>query len=178
MGLGFGWVPLAPFETYHPWYGHSGNRYHEMANVNIMSNYRNARVGNGVSGMNSRDFGRGTPVRAVPVAARELANASVYHDGLPVNPSRESLRMSDRQISGSLAARAAQSGNGRFIASRPAPASNRTPFASRAGGIQAPGAIFVPGGRWFAAMRSIVLGPARRTPSRMPLFKNICVNRA
>ncbi len=140
VGLGFGWVPLAPFETYHPWYGHSGNRYHEMANVNIMSNYRNARVGNGVSGMNSRDFGRGTPVRAVPVAARELANASVYHDGLPVNPSRESLRMSDRQISGSLAARAAQSGNGRFIASRPAPASNRTPFASRAGGIQAPGA--------------------------------------
>jgi hypothetical protein len=133
---GFGWVPLAPFETYHPWYGHGGYRYHEMRNVNIMNNYRNARVGNGVSGVNARDFGRGGAVRAVPVAARDLGNANVMRGALPINPSRGSLRMSDRPVSGSLAARAAQSGNGRFIASRSAPSSNRTPFESRAGGIQ------------------------------------------
>ena len=133
---GFGWVPLAPYESYHPWYGHRGNRFHETNNVNIINNYRNARVGNGVSGVNARDFGRGAPVRAMPVGAHDLANANVMRGQLPINPSRASLRMSDRPVSGALAARAAQSGNGRFIASRSVPQSNRIPFASRAGGIQ------------------------------------------
>jgi hypothetical protein len=141
VGIGFGglgWVPLAPFETFHPWYGRGGYRgfnRNVINNVNITNTYRNARVGNGVSGVNARDFGRGA-VRAVPVSGGELARASVMHGALPVNPGRESLRMSDRPVSSALAARAAQSGNGRFIASRPAPASNRTPFGSRAGGIQ------------------------------------------
>jgi hypothetical protein len=138
---GFGWVPLAPFETFHPWYGRGGYRGFNrnvinINNVNITNTYRNARVGNGVSGVNARGFGRGGAVRPVPVSGGELAHASVMHGALPINPTRESLRMSDRPLSGALAARAAQSGNARFIASRPAPASTRIPFESRARGIQ------------------------------------------
>jgi len=142
VGIGFGglgWVPLAPFETFHPWYGRGGYRGFNRGiinNVNITNTYRNARVGNGVSGVNTRDFGRGGAVRAVPVGAGELTRASVMRGALPVSPSRENLRMSDRPVSGALAARAAQSGNGRFIASRSVPQSTRTPFESRAGGIQ------------------------------------------
>lgn len=139
---GFGWVPLAPFESYHPWYGHhgfGGNRSNTIHNVNLINNYRNARIGNGVSGLNARDFGRGTPVRPTPVGAHDLARTNVMHGALPINPSRESLRMSDRPVGGALAARAAQSGNGRFIASRSAPPSSRTPFESRASGSQSAG---------------------------------------
>jgi hypothetical protein len=131
---GYGWVPLAPFETYHPWYGHRGYggfRQNVVNNVNIANNYRNARVGNGVSGFNARDFGRGTTGRAMPINARELGRASVMHGALPINPTRDSLRMSDRPISRALSTRAAQSGSERFVASRSAPASNRVPFESR-----------------------------------------------
>jgi hypothetical protein len=135
---GFGWVPLAPFETYRPWYGRGGyGGFHN--NVNIASNYRNARVGNGVSGVSARDFGRGTPIRPAPIGASVLARASVMQGALPISPSRESLRMSNRTVSGALASRAAQSGNERFIASRRAAPSNRVPFGSRTSAFQAPG---------------------------------------
>jgi hypothetical protein len=139
---GFGWVPLAPFETYHPWYGHhgyGGDHNPVINSVNVNNRYRNARVGNGVSGVNARDFGRGTPVRPVPINARELGSASVIQGALPVNPSRASLRMSDRPVSAALASRVAQSGDERFIASRPAPSSNRVPFGSRTSAFQASG---------------------------------------
>jgi hypothetical protein len=141
VGVGFGglgWVPLAPFETYHPWYGHrgrggfGGNHYNVVNNYNIVNNYRNARGGMGVSGVNARDFGRGS-ARPERVGARDLARTSVMRGALPVNPTRDSLRMNDRPVRGALADRASQSGNQRFIASRSVASSNRTPFASRQG---------------------------------------------
>lgn len=144
VGVGFGglgWVPLAPFETYHPWYGRHGayGRYHALGNVNIASTYRNARVHNAVSGLSTRDFGHSAGVRAGPVASTELARTSVMRGSLPIGPSRGSLRMSDREVSGSLAARAARSSNARFISSRPAPASSREPFGSRASAVRSSG---------------------------------------
>ena len=126
---GFGWVPLAPFETYHPWYGQHryGGGGYRVANVAAM--YRNARVHNAVSGVNAGDFGRGGgSVR--PVGANELGRASVMRGALPVTPGRESLRMSDRPVGAALAARAARSGNERFVAAHAAPPSNRVPFES------------------------------------------------
>jgi hypothetical protein len=130
---GFGWVPLAPFETYHPWYGRNGYgayRNSVIHNANIAGMYRNARVPNAVSGVNARDFGRGAVNGVRSINTSELGHTSVMQGALPVSPSRESLRMSDRPVSGALAARAAQSGNERFVASRTAPASNRVPFGS------------------------------------------------
>ncbi len=133
---GFGWVPLAPFEAYHPWYGHGGyggfgHNVNIINNVNIRNTYRNARTGNGVSGMNARDFGQGNAARGRPVSARELGNASVMRGALPISPSRESLRTSDRPVNSSLVARAAGSANARFVSARPAPPSNRAVFGSQ-----------------------------------------------
>jgi hypothetical protein len=69
-GAGFGWVPLAPYEPFHRWWGrgfYGGYRNHNVLvnnihivnNVNIRNSYRNARIGNGASVVNSGDFGRG-----------------------------------------------------------------------------------------------------------------------
>lgn len=136
---GFGWVPLAPHERYHPWYGHhgSGAYGHNADNVNIRNTYRNARVGNGVSGMDAREFGQGSGARSRPVTARELGSASVMHGALPISPSRNSLRMSDRPVNGALVARGAQFSGARFVSSRPAPSPNRTVFGSPSQSMQA-----------------------------------------
>src|ERR1700728_1323475 len=59
VGFGFGnvgWVALAPFERFHPWYGRGGlgggigaSRFGIVNNVNIANTFRNARIGNGVT---------------------------------------------------------------------------------------------------------------------------------
>ena len=64
VGFGFGnvgWVPLAPYETFHPWwgrgyYGRGFNRNINITNVNVTNVYRNARFGNGISGVGYNDF--------------------------------------------------------------------------------------------------------------------------
>jgi hypothetical protein len=108
VGVGFGrvgWVPLAPNEPYHPWYGrgyYGGYRNAAMVNnvtivnnTNIYNTYRNARIGNAVSGLDGREFGRGTGT-VTRVQQRDLARADLMRGQLPFAPGRESLRISDR----------------------------------------------------------------------------------
>ena len=67
VGLGnVGWVPLAPHEQFHPWWGRSyygGNTYVNnrvnITNVNVTTIYSNARVRNGVTAVGAGDFSRG-----------------------------------------------------------------------------------------------------------------------
>jgi hypothetical protein len=133
---GFGWVPLAPFELFHPWYGHGyfgGGRWGGFnqsitRNVNITNVYRNARVAGGVHGTSAQNFGRGSVGRGSTVPASELSHASAMHGPLPVTPGRESLRMSDRATSSALSSRGAQSGNQHFVASHQTAAASRTSF--------------------------------------------------
>ncbi len=133
---GFGWVPLAPFELFHPWYGHglygaagfAGLNHSIVRNVNVTNVYRNARIANGVHGMSAQSFGRASAGRGSIVPASELSHASSMHGALPVTPGRESLRMSDRAVSSSLASRGAQSGNQRFISSRQTSSASRMSF--------------------------------------------------
>lgn len=114
VGVGFGnwgWVPLAPFEAFHPWYGrgwyggyrHGGvyNNVHIVNNVNIYNNYRNARVNGAVTGV--QDLSRGAPGRMV--RASEFERASLVQGGLPVAPVRESLRLSNREPAASAVPR-------------------------------------------------------------------------
>jgi hypothetical protein len=133
---GYGWVPLAPFEMFHPWYGRgyggggrwSGFNQSMGRNGNISNVYRNARVANGVHGTSAQNFGRGSVGRGSTVPASELSHASAMHGPLPVTPSRESLRMSDRASSSALSSRSAQSGNQRFVGARQTSAASRTSF--------------------------------------------------
>ena len=103
-GFGFGnigWVPLAPYEVFHPWWGrgyyHAGyiNRSMNVSNVNIRNIYQNARVANGVTGLSVHDFqnGRGSIVR--PTAA-QFASAGMIRGAVPLSANPSAARFSSR----------------------------------------------------------------------------------
>ncbi len=121
FGFGFGnvgWVPLAPYEPFHRWWGggfrggFGGYRNTTIVNnVNIYNTYRNARVPGGVMGVNAGNFGRGGG-RFTPVSGSQLSSAGMVRGMLPVTPDRSSLRMADRSVNMS---NFRQSGNTRFF---------------------------------------------------------------
>ncbi|OYW08441.1 MAG: hypothetical protein B7X34_08635 [Acidobacteriia bacterium 12-62-4] len=110
IGVGFGnwgWVPLAPFERFNPWYGrgyYGGfrnanyvNNSVNITNINVTNVYRNARFNDGVTVINGQDFGRGS-VNHIRYDRNQLNNASFVRGQLPAAPGRESLRWSDRAV--------------------------------------------------------------------------------
>jgi hypothetical protein len=116
FGFGFGnvgWVPLAPFEALHPWWGRGfgggfgrgfgggfGRGFNNTTivnNSNINNMYRNARVMNGVTAVGVNDFGRHTG-QFVGMHGSAIRDAGLVRGALPVTPDRASLRMSDRQV--------------------------------------------------------------------------------
>ena len=111
VGFGFGgvgWVALAPFEVFHPWWGRGfyggfgggylGNHTAIVNNVNIDNSFRNARITGGAIGVSAAGFGRGGQIGALNRS--QLASAGAVHGVLPVAPDRSSLRFSDRAVSG------------------------------------------------------------------------------
>ncbi|HSP66995.1 MAG TPA: DUF6600 domain-containing protein, partial [Bryobacteraceae bacterium] len=122
LGFGFGnvgWVPLAPFERYRPWYGRG--RYNNTTivnNVTVFNNYRNARFvngRNGVTSVNANDFGRGRRIDSnnfVRASNNDLVRAGSVQGRLPFNASADARRMSDRQVNPQSVPRAAD--NTRF----------------------------------------------------------------
>src|SRR5262249_39078545 len=103
VGFGFGhvgWVPLAPYETCHPWWGRSYyGRFHRnvnITNVNVTNVYRNARLGNGVSGVRYEDFQGGRFNGISRFSGDQVREAGLIRGQMPVAPSRGSLNFSDR----------------------------------------------------------------------------------
>jgi hypothetical protein len=135
FGLGnIGWVPLAPYEVFHPWwgrayYGRPGfiNRNISISNVNIANMYSNARVANGVTAVRGADFQSGRFQGAMHYSGSQIVGARVVQGAMPIAPAQANLRFSDRQV-GSVPRSAA---NTRFV-SREQPASvQRIPFAQQ-----------------------------------------------
>jgi ferric-dicitrate binding protein FerR (iron transport regulator) len=102
LGFGYGnvgWVPLAPFERYRPWYGRgfNGGRNVTIANnTNITNVYRNARFSGAVTGLRAGDFGRvgvGRNAFVRPNSA-DLARAGVVSGGTPFAPPRNAAARS------------------------------------------------------------------------------------
>src|SRR6185295_8056640 len=148
----FGWVPLAPYERCHPWWGRGSyggyrarnvlvNNINIANNVNIINTYRNARFGNGVSGVNAHDFARGRTNNLVRLNGEQLRQASLVRGQVPIAPANSSLHFSDRPVT---TAPRNTSYDGRFFSrNQPRPV-NRVPFAqqqqslaqiSRTGGV-------------------------------------------
>jgi hypothetical protein len=115
VGVGFGggwgnvgWVPLAPHERFSPWWGRSYyggyrngayiDRSVNITNVNITNVYRNSRVTNGVTAINSGDFSRGRFNNYVRVDHSNLQQASLSRGMMPAVPGDAHLRYSDRQV--------------------------------------------------------------------------------
>ncbi|HET9318224.1 MAG TPA: FecR family protein, partial [Bryobacteraceae bacterium] len=138
-GAGFGWVPLAPYEVFHPWWGrgfYGGYRNHNVLvnNINIVNNtnitrmYRNARLGNGATAVNSADFARGRFSSPMRLTGEQLRSASLVRGQVPIAPTASSLRFSDRAVASP--SRNA-SFNGRFFSHNQPAAVNRVPFTQQ-----------------------------------------------
>jgi len=143
VGFGFGnvgWVALAPFEVFHPWWGRGfyggyrngffGNHTTIVNNINIANTYRNARFAGGVTGVNAGQFGRGG--RFMSVNGSQIQNAGMVRGVLPVSPDRTSLRMTDRSASGNFR----QSNVPGFAGRSPAANVSRVPFEQQQRGMQ------------------------------------------
>jgi hypothetical protein len=136
-GFGFGhigWVPLAPYEVFHPWwgrgfYGRQGfERNLNITNVNITNVYRNARA-NGVSGMSANDFRSGRFNGVSRVSGDQVRQAGLVRGQMPIGPTSANTRFSDR------AATHVPQGNTNtrfFTHQQPNPA-QRIPFSQQAG---------------------------------------------
>jgi hypothetical protein len=138
-GLGFGWVPLAPFEMIHPWwgagfYGGFSNRgllaghVNVVNNVNVYNAYRNARVTNGVTAVSSREFANGRFTSTMRVNADQLRSASLVRGQVPIAPTAASQRFSDRPVT----ARSSTNFNSTHFFSHNQPAAaSRVPFSQQ-----------------------------------------------
>ena len=145
IGIGFGrvgWIPLAPYERYNPWYGHryyngyrNGGRIDNSVtivnNINIHNTYRNSRVNNGITGINGSDFGSGRG-RHEAFNSRDIGQASLVRGQVPIAPGRESVRFSDRD------SRITRSGNDneRFYSRRSPAAVDRVSFEDQRRGME------------------------------------------
>jgi len=137
FGFGFGnvgWVPLAPFELFHPWWGRGGFRNTVIVNnFNVYNSYRNARVMGGVTGVAASNFGRGGS-RFMAVNGSDIRNAGMVRGTLPVTPDRSSLRFSDRSVN---TANFRQSGNTQFFSRNGSASQVRTtPFEQQRQRVQ------------------------------------------
>lgn len=146
IGRGFGhvgWIPLAPFERYDPWYGdglYGGyrnntviNNTHIVNDVNVTNIYRNARVNGGITSVDAADFGRGRGSYNRASGA-DLQNASLVRGQLPVAPDRQSLRLANRDVRTADFPRSRD--NRTFFSHRqPAPV-DRVPFEQQQQGME------------------------------------------
>jgi FecR protein len=157
VGLGFGgwgrvgWLPCGPGDWYHPWYGGWGGRYntvgigefgrfHEGFSPlgrgrfsNFDGAFRNDRVRGGFSSMAGNEFGRGAvSMHQERISEASFRQASVMTGRVPVNPSRESFRPSNREVNSSTI-RNGSSGSQRFFSPSRGGFSN-TPGAGFRGG--------------------------------------------
>jgi len=140
VGFGWGsigWLPIGPCDRFYPWWGGYRSRF-TTVNINhyyygrggfgplhrgtLYSNVRlasfNNRVRLGASTVGARDFGRGR-ITARPFTGGSFRDAHFVAGNLPVVPSRESLRVSDRTPGASANFRNVQSEHF-FTRNRPA----------------------------------------------------------
>ena len=108
VGISFGnvgWVPLAPYETFHPWWGRSYygrpgfiNRNINITNVNITNIYVNSRVRNAVIGVRAEDFERGRFGSPGRYSGDQLRQVGIVRGGIPIAPQHANLQFSDRSV--------------------------------------------------------------------------------
>jgi hypothetical protein len=137
IGFGFGnvgWVPLAPYEVLHPWWGrgyYGSNRFNRsvnITNVNITNVYRNSRFNGGVSAMRVNDFQTGRFNNVLRMNGNQIRDAGAVHGQLPFAPGNNATRFTDRQA----AVIPRNTGNTRFFRQQQPSAIQRTPMGGGA----------------------------------------------
>ena len=176
IGFGFGnigWIPLAPFEVFHPWYGRGGFggaliNVNIARNTNIVGAFRNAGVAHGVTAVTAADFQRGSFRNTIAVDRATLQQASLVRGAVPVTPTARNLAFTNRAATVTTRA-TATSASTRFAGS-PAAAATRTPFAQQQAAVRS--AVTGQGrtatalqGRSEAQSQTSAQGRAASTPS-------------
>jgi hypothetical protein len=125
-----GWVPLAPFEPYHPRWGNTTIvNTTNMTNVtNNITVYRNARYANAVSSVSSQRFLEGDFSHTRALTAPQLREARVFHGAPPIVPTASNLRFARSAAAPAVAVRPAVmqrsfAGSHSYV--------QRTPFAAQ-----------------------------------------------
>ena len=106
FGVGFGnigWVPLAPYEVFHPWWGrgyYGRNAFERnFTGINVVSTYRNARYTNAVTSVSSVDFRAGRFGNVTRMSGTQVGQAGMIRGQVPVTPSNANLHFSNRAVS-------------------------------------------------------------------------------
>jgi Family of unknown function (DUF6600)/FecR protein len=135
LGFGFGnvgWVPLAPYEMFHPWwgrgfYGRGFNERLNIANVNISGVYHNARFSRGISAISATDFRSGHFGGIGGVSADQVRTAGLVRGRMPIAPAASHL-----QFTNHAAAYVPRStGNTHFFTHQQFNPAQRVPFAQQ-----------------------------------------------
>jgi hypothetical protein len=145
VGFGFGslgWVPLAPYEVFRPWWGRGfyGRPFNErinVTNINVTNIYRNSRF-SGVSGMAVNDFRAGRFNAIGRVSADQVRTAGLVRGQVPVAPGASHLQFANR----SAAFVPRNSGAQHFFTHQQPAAAQRTPFAAQQRSFEQPGRTF------------------------------------
>jgi len=175
VGFGFGnvgWVALAPFERFHPWYGPGwfggGGRFgltnRVVANANIMNTFRNAREGNGVVAVSAQDFQRGAFRNQIAVNRAQLVRGSLVRGAVPITPTANNLRFSERPVSAAAIPRNEAGGQQRFFSRMPAAASQRTAFNQQQAAVRSVFGAGAPGSS-IAGGRQTAQGGGAQSPA-------------
>lgn len=140
VNVGFGnvgWVPLGPREPFHPWWGrrYINNRTTIVNNTTItnINIYRNVGAPGGANGISHHDFAGGRFDRTVRVSPVEMRSAKPVRGVLPVVPTTENLRPSDRPVVRRDRARPVEQRFTRF----PSPSTPVRSFNDQRGDVQA-----------------------------------------
>ncbi len=144
VGFGYGnvgWVPLAPYEIFHPWWGRDWyrgggyfNRQVSITNINVTNVYRNSQF-NAVNGMGSRDFADGRFSRIQRYNGSQVGTVGALQGATPFAPGRQNLRFTDRAVSNPP--RPVE--NARFFRSQTPATVERVPFQQFSRGSQPQG---------------------------------------
>jgi hypothetical protein len=132
-GIGFGnigWVPLAPFEALHPWWGPHATAFGNPAfNNNVR--FRNLAVNNALTSVTRENFQAGRFGSPYVVSQQELRtiHTTPMQGALPIVPSQANLRFTQHSAAPSLAVRPGLMN--RTFAGRPAFAPQRIPFSEQ-----------------------------------------------
>ncbi|MDB5092579.1 MAG: hypothetical protein JWO85_680 [Candidatus Eremiobacteraeota bacterium] len=112
-GGSIGWVPLAPYEPWHPWWGRDWHGSPTIVNnTTIVNNfsgnedvirrtYKNAQYG--VTTVPGKRFLLGRFERPTVMKPSELRNVQIVRGALPIVPTAQNLRYSDRPVAPRLA---------------------------------------------------------------------------
>ncbi len=107
LSFGFGnigWVPLAPYEPFRPWWGPGYVNHttivNNITNVTYITNntsyrYRNLLVNNAVTAVSAQNFAAGRFDRRVAVEPARLHNVALVNGPLPIVPTAHNLRLTE-----------------------------------------------------------------------------------